>query len=345
MAEQVKGISEPAVSAWLAGSLPGAEPPFEYELVAGGRSNLTYVVTDARGRRWALRRPPLGRVVASAHDVTREHRLLQALHPTPVPVPEPVACCEDLSVNDAPFYVMEFVDGLVVRNRRVGRETLAPGARRVAAESVVDVLADLHTLDADAVGLGALAARDDYVARQLKRFRTQWEQSRSRDLDDIDGVYKVLIEHLPDQPVTGIVHGDYRLDNCVVGPDGVVRAVLDWELCTLGDVLADLAMLLVSWTRPHDDAPPWPESASVLDGFPEREELVARYVERCGHPVDDLAYYQAFALWKLACISEGVYSRYKADVMGRKAEVDLSVMDTRVRLFASAAAQWAERIK
>jgi len=280
--------------------------------------------------------------VASAHDVTREFRLLRALRPTPVPVPEPVACCEDPAVNDAPFYVMGFVDGLVVRNRRVGRQSLTASARRPAAESLVDVLAALHTVDPAAVGLGDLAPREGYVARQLRRFHSQWEKSRSRDIDDMGRVHDVLVERMPARPVTGIVHGDYRLDNCVVGADGTVLAVLDWELCTLGDVLGDLAMLLVSWTRPDDKAPPWPESASVLDGFPERGELVARYVERSGHDAADLAYYEAFALWKLACISEGVYSRYKAGAMGQKADVDLSVMDARVRLFAAAAAARVE---
>jgi aminoglycoside phosphotransferase (APT) family kinase protein len=229
-----EGIEAEAVTAWFAEHVPGARPPLDFELIAGGRSNLTYSVTDAEGARWVLRRPPLGHVLATAHDMGREHRIISALADTDVPVPPAIGLSPDDSVNGAPFYVMGYVDGPIVRNAEAARR-LPPEQRARAAVSIVDTLAAIHAVDVDAVGLGDLGRREGYIERQLKRWQGQWEQSKTRELPAIDAVHDRLATAVPEQGPAAIVHGDYRLDNCILDGDGNIGAVLDWELCTLGD--------------------------------------------------------------------------------------------------------------
>jgi aminoglycoside phosphotransferase (APT) family kinase protein len=322
----VEGIDVPAVSAWLEANVGGATPPFSFALVAGGRSNLTYEVADGAGHRYVLRRPPLRQVLATAHDMGREHRIIAALGPTAVPVPPALGWCEDPAVNGVPFYVMGFVDGVVVRDVEVGRRALDERGRRSAGASLVDVLAALHALDPDAVGLGRLGRKEGYVARQLKRWHAQWEASRTRELRDVDGVHDRLAAAAPEQGPAAIVHGDYRIDNCVCRPDGTVAAVLDWELCTLGDAMADVGMLLICWTEPGEVDAARPDSPTVLPGFPGRAEVLARYAAASGRDVAAIDWYRAFAYWKLACISEGVYARYLGGAMGDPAGVDLALL-------------------
>src|SRR5947209_10648460 len=218
--ETVSGIARDRVDRWLAEHVPGVTPPFDYRAFAGGRSNLTYAVTDAEGRRFVLRRPPLGHVLESAHDMRREHRAISALSPTVVPVAQPLAFCEDPAVNDAPFYVMEFVDGVVIRNAEDANRHLAEAARAEAGRSLVDVLAHLHALDPDAVGLGDLGRRGGYVERQLRRWHGQFEQSKIEDIPTLDDVYERLAYRVPPQRRTSVVHGDYRLENCILNPGG-----------------------------------------------------------------------------------------------------------------------------
>ena len=312
----VSGIEQERVGRWIAEHAPDATPPFRYRLIAGGRSNLTYDVDDAAGRRLVLRRPPLGEVLQSAHDMGREHRILSALHPTAVPVPRPLGFCDDPAVTGAPFYLMEHVDGLVLRDAADVPPAFGEPERRRTGEMIVDVLADLAALDPDAVGLGDLGRREGYVERQLRRWHRQFEQSRTRDIPSVDEVHRRLASHVPPQRRTAIVHGDYRIENTIVAPDGTVRAVLDWELCTLGDPLADLGWLIAYWIEPGEDAPHMNRRMpTVLPGFPDRAAVVARYVERTGADVSSLRFYVALALWKLACIAEGVYARYRAGVM------------------------------
>jgi aminoglycoside phosphotransferase (APT) family kinase protein len=316
-AQTLSGIAQERVDRWLAERVEGVEPPFRYSLIAGGRSNLTFEVLDACDRRFVLRRPPLGGVLQSAHDMGREHRIISALVPTPVPVPTPLGYCDDLGVNGAPFYVMSFVEGRVLTAADDVGPDFGEAERAALSRSMIDVLADLAVVDPDAVGLGDLGRREAYVERQLKRWLRQFEQSRTRDIPAVAEVHHLLSRHVPPQPRTSIVHGDYRLGNCMVGPDGVLRAVLDWELCTLGDPLADLGWLVADWVErgePTDhlrDVPP-----TVLPGFAPRNEVIARYVERTGLDASRLDFYVALALWKLACIAEGVYARYVAGVMG-----------------------------
>jgi aminoglycoside phosphotransferase (APT) family kinase protein len=310
------GIDPGPVEAWFREHVPEARPSLRYERVAGGHSCLTYVVTDGRGERYVLRRPPLGTVLATAHDVAREHRVMSALQSTAVPVPRMLGLCEDDRVNGAPFYVMSYVEGVVPHTAR-DTERLLPShaARRRAAETLVDALVVLHALDIDGVGLGGFARRSGYLDRQLRRWSAQWEASRTRELPAMERLHAWLVEHRPAEPETCIVHGDVRLGNALHAPDGTTLAVLDWELSTLGDPLADVSYLLRSWATPEEAAggegPP-----AAATGFPTRDELAERYAVASGRALDDLDYWIALNAWRSAAISEGVYRRYIDGMMG-----------------------------
>jgi aminoglycoside phosphotransferase (APT) family kinase protein len=347
----VAGINTQRVVPWLLQHVEGITAPVTFELIAGGRSNLTFSVTDAAGRRLVLRRPPMSHVLSTAHDMGREYRIISALQGTPVPVPSALAFCDDEAVNGRPFYVMNFVDGYILRGAAETEATLDEATRRVAGEDLVDVLVALHQVDVDAVGLGTLARRDGYIERQLRRWYGQFQQSQQqeqevgihRPLPLVEEVHRLLAEQVPAQHGTAIVHGDYRLDNTVLSADGHVNAVLDWELCTLGDPLADLGTLMMYWAEnpaSQDALPANPGSAipataqpvtvqpvtvqpvtpqlaaTALPGFLSRAQLAERYAARSGRDLSGIGFYVAFAHWKLACIMEGVYVRYAARAMG-----------------------------
>jgi aminoglycoside phosphotransferase (APT) family kinase protein len=248
--------------------------------------------------------------------MSREFHVISALGPTPVPVPSAIGLCEDEAVNDKPFYVMGYVEGHILRDSHIAERILGEKERRVAGESLVDVLAEIHTVDIDAVGLGDFGRREGYIERQLKRWHTQFEKSKSREIPAIDEVHAELLRTMPEQGPATIVHGDYRLDNTLLGEDGHVRAVLDWEICTLGDPLADIGLLCVYWADPGDDLSALLSAPTLLAGFPRRAEIAERYAERSGRDLSRLDFYVAFGYWKLACILEGVYARYKAGHAG-----------------------------
>ena len=315
-----EGIDPAGVEAWFEENVPGASPPLRFERISGGRSNLTYLVADAGGGRWALRRPPLGKRLGSAHDMGREHKVISALQGTPVPVPPVVGFCGDEVVNGAPFYVMDFVAGPVLRVR--GDAELFPreAARRAIGERVVDTLVAIHDVDPDSVGLGELGRKDDYVARQLHRWYGQWQKSQTRELPVVDDVHRRLAARIPEQGPAAIVHGDYRLDNMILSPSGEVAAVVDWELCTLGDPLADVGLLMVYWSEPGDEFVPLFEPATMAPGFPGRASLRERYAERSGRDLSELDFYVALGYWKLAIILEGVFARYAAGQYGTAEE-------------------------
>ncbi len=311
------GIDGARVEEWFSANVPGATPPLEFERISGGRSNITYGVSDAAGHRWALRRPPLGKRLASAHDMAREHRIIAALADTDVPVPAANGLCEDEAVNGDPFYVMGFVEGPILRNRAEAEAAFPDEEdRRAIGERVVDTLLAIHSVDPDAVGLGDLAKKEDYVARQLRRWHGQWEKSKTREIELIDDVHDRLAARIPEQGPATIVHGDYRLDNMILAPSGEVAAVVDWELCTLGDPLADVGLLLVYWSEPGDEFTPLFEAPTVAAGFPSRDDLRRRYEERSGRDLSGIDYYVALGLWKLAIILEGVYARYASGQYG-----------------------------
>jgi aminoglycoside phosphotransferase (APT) family kinase protein len=319
IAEAPEGIDRDGVEAWFAARVGGARPPLRFERISGGHSNLTYRVADAAGHRWALRRPPLGKRLGSAHDMTREHRVVSALGPTEVPVAPVVGLCEDDEVNGAPFYVMSFVEGPVLRGTAEAEAFPDQADRRAIGERVADTLAAIHAVDPDAVGLGDLGRKEDYVARQLRRWQGQWEKSKTRELAAIDAVHERLAARIPEQGPATIVHGDYRLDNMILTPQGEVAAVVDWELCTLGDPLADVGLLMVYWPERGEETIALGHPANLAPGFPTREELRDRYAERSGRDLSQLDFFVALGYWKLAIILEGVYARYAA---GQYGEVD-----------------------
>jgi aminoglycoside phosphotransferase (APT) family kinase protein len=314
------GIDRAGLESWFEANVDGVELPLSFERISGGHSNLTYEVGDASGRRWALRRPPLGKRLGSAHDMGREHKVVSALAATDVPVPPVAGFCEDESVNQAPFYVMKFVEGPILRSQAEAEEHFDESERRAIGERVADTLVDIHAVDLNAAGLGDLGKREDYVARQLHRWQGQWEKSKTRELPVVDEVHDRLVARIPEQGPATIVHGDYRLDNMILADSGEVAAVVDWELCTLGDPLADVGMLFVYWARPGDQLTALMQPPTVAAGFPSRQDLMQRYAERSGRDLGELDFYVALARWKLAIILEGVYSRYAAGGYGKTDE-------------------------
>jgi len=316
----VEGLDEASVSAWLFDHVDGLVRPLSYALVPGGRSNLTFVATDRVGRRVVVRRPPTGHVLATAHDVVREARVLTALAGTQVAVPAVLGLCEDPGVTGAPFLVMDFVDGHVLADAGQAEAVLPVPARARASAAVVHGLVELHHVDPTAVGLGDLGPRSGYVARQLRRWMSQAEASLAtskRDGTLLRAVHDRLASSIPLDGPLAIVHGDYRLDNAVIGDDGELRAILDWELCTLGDPRADLGLLLVYWAEPGDPSgPALGASATLAEGFWSRAQVIDAYERDFGAPVGELERFVAFGYWKLACILEGVYSRNRAGAGG-----------------------------
>ncbi|MFF3752763.1 phosphotransferase family protein [Streptomyces sp. NPDC002018] len=281
--------------------------PLEARLIEGGRSNLTYTVTDG-DRRWVVRRPPLGHVLATAHDMAREFRVITALHPTAVPVPEPLLLCEDESVLGAPFYVMEYVEGTPYRTAEQ-LAPLGPERTRAAVLALVDTLVDLHAVDPEAVGLGGFGRPDGFLDRQLRRWGKQLDASRGRELAGIDELHAALGRALPVSPPPTVVHGDYRLDNVLMDEHDRITGVLDWEMSTLGDPLTDLGLLAMYSARL--DLPDSPVSTTAgAPGHPAPGELVERYAARSGRDTSAIAWYTAFAWFKLAVILEGIHYRY-----------------------------------
>jgi aminoglycoside phosphotransferase (APT) family kinase protein len=277
------------------------------EMFTGGRSNLTYAVTDGE-QRWVLRRPPLGHVLPTAHDMVREHRVLEALSKAGFPVPRPVLLCTDTEVIGAPFYLMEHVDGTIYRD--VGDlVAMGPQAMNALSLSLVDTLADLHALDPAAIGLAGFGRPEGFNQRQVVRWRKQLDASRSRDVRGIDELHARLAVDVPAGGPGAVVHGDYRLDNVLIGPHREVAAVLDWEMSTLGDPLSDVALMLIYASLPLQVSHGAGAPISV-PGHPSLAELTARYAARSGRDVSDLNWYVGFAAFKLAVILEGVHYRY-----------------------------------
>ena len=329
---ELPGLDVGAVQAWLLSKIDGLSAPREFTLIAGGHSNLTFSSTDATGRRFVLRRPPLSAGSGRAHDMGREFRVLEALTPSTVPVPVPLALCEDPSVNGQPFYVMEHVDGAIVDNPgEADRALPSHELRRVASEQIVDVLADLHRVDIDEVGLAQAGRRESFLERQLARMQSVWEQTKTRELPLIDAVHARLAAGVPPQRHTGIVHSDYRFGNVLIDGRGHLTAVLDWELWALGDVLSDVGFLLNNWYEPDDEDPQiWMEvPPTMAPGFLTRQEVAQRYAERTGFDLADIEFYRAFQYWKVAILAEGVKRRYDTGAMAMN-DVDFTHLDRRV---------------
>lgn len=309
----IAGLDPGALAAYLAAHRPDLAPgPLSASLLPGGRSNLTYLVRSGP-LEYVLRRPPLGHVLATAHDMGREFRVISALAPTAVPVPRALLLCPDPQVLGAPFYLMSRVPGVVYRTRTQTDE-LTVARRERLAYAMTDTLADLHLVDPAGVGLADLGRPGGYLARQVRRWAQQLDRSRSRDLPGIDELRDRLAASVPDSGPARIVHGDYRLDNLLVDPATTdVAAVLDWEMATLGDPLADLGLLLTYWDVLGGGATPDNPVADGLGpqaGFPPGRALIARYAQRTGTAVPDLRWHTALGCYKLAVICEGIHYRY-----------------------------------
>ena len=318
MSERVPGADPAVVGAYLARVLDDAGwVGCDVEVVAGGRSNLTYVVTAPAGE-VVLRRPPLRAVRPTAHDMAREHRVLSALAGTPVPVPRPLHLCTDPDVLGAPFYVMERVHGVIARDVLPPGYAPSPADRVAITDALVDVLAELHSVDPAAVGLSDFGRPEGYLARQARRWAGEWQALRDADRPAVDALAAELGASLPASPSGPVVHGDYRLDNVVLDPQDPARvaAVLDWEMSTLGDPLADVGLLLVYWRQAGDEGRPGiTPSVTGQPGFPTRAQVVERYAARTGRDVSALPWYVAFGFFKLAVVVAGIVARQRAGAM------------------------------
>lgn len=315
----MEGVNVAAVTAWLTANIPTLTPPLEFNLIAGGRSNLTFAVKDQHGTTAVLRRPPLGHVLETAHDMGREYRIITALYGHGVPVARTFGLCTDKDVNGAPFYVMNFAPGVVLQDAPAAH-SIAPENRQALGQNIIDVLARLHTVDPDEIGLGQLGRKEAYLARQIKRWAKQYADTQTDDIPEMDECQRLLAAKMPEQVGAGVVHGDYRPGNLMV-LQREVSAVLDWELCTLGDPLADVGYLMNNWSDVDDvDLSATPIGAG---GFPSRAQLCARYTAITGRDLGQINYYRAFSHWRLAAISQGVYKRYKVGAMGDQ-QIDLS---------------------
>jgi aminoglycoside phosphotransferase (APT) family kinase protein len=335
------GFEVSKLTAWLDVHVPGLIPPFQWTRLSGGHSNFTYRIDDAAGRILVLRRPPLGELLPTAHDMAREFAVISGLWGTAVPVPEPIAYCDDDEVVGAPFYAMGWVEGRSLFTSQDAEEHLNLRAREQTGISFIDTLSALHALQPEAVGLGEFGQRGSYVARQLHRWYGSWNASKNRDLAEVDWLHNFLINQLPDQPKVSVVHGDYGLHNCRVAADGHIAAVIDWEISTLGDPLADLGYCINGWVESTEEVSGRDPPPTVLAGFSTRQQLLARYAKRSGADLSYIEYYRCFSYWKYACIVQGVYARY---LHGQKDldQVDMHLFPERIRHTLQLAVEMAE---
>ena len=323
------GFDPATVEPWLAASTP-VVLPITWTRLEGGHSNLTYLLVDANGDEYVIRRPPQGELLPKAHDMFREFRIIDALHPVGIPVARPVAYCEDEAVCERHFYVMGKVDGQALYTAEQTASHLDENARGRVGPSFIGTLAAIHSIDPSNVGLAELGRHDGYVSRQLRTWYGSWVASaEAAEYDDprIHELHGLLESQMPEQGPARVVHGDYGLHNSMVGADGDVVAILDWEIATLGDPLADFAYALNAWTEPDD--PGSAHAPTALPGFSSREDLIGIYAEATGADLSRLDYYRSFNSFKTACIIHGVYARYRR---GQKSTegVDLDGLHERI---------------
>ncbi|CAN5274872.1 phosphotransferase family protein [soil metagenome] len=338
MAEtDITGERARRITDWLADRVPELSPPLRFDVIKGGRSNLTYRVADLAENTFALRRPPLSGVLPSAHDMRREHRVISALGGTGVPVPGTIGLCTDQDVLGADFYVMDFITGVVAHDPETIAAVLPKSARATAGRAAVDSLLRLHRVAPDSIGLGDLGRGTGYVAGQLKRWTGQVASLPIEPIRGLIDMGERLAARVPTQHAVTIAHGDYRFGNLMLDTDGNVAAILDWELCTRGDPLADLGWLLSYW-----DAPPGLDSLpmsmpTTAPGFISRDEALARYGAGSDLPMDDVAFYIAFAYWRLGAVLAGVYSRSIAGAYGQGEAQQRGLKPEGIAMLAAAA--------
>lgn len=302
------------LSGYLAGKLPGSDQALTVRQFGGGAANLTYLL-DYESHEYVLRRPPLGPVAASAHDMSREFRVLSVLYQALPYAPRAFLFCDDESVIGAPFFVMERRHGVVVRKSMPEAFAGQPDAGRRMSEALVDALAEFHAVDYEALGLSDLGKPDGFIDRQIEGWNRRWHAARTTDLADMDAVYAWLKANQPDNAFVSLVHNDYKLDNVMLAANdpGRIVAIFDWDMCTLGDPLSDLGALLTYWTEPED--PPYLQATAMMPvgypGFLSRSELVTRYAEKSGRAVEHIHFYHALGLFRLTVIVAQIYIRYR----------------------------------
>jgi aminoglycoside phosphotransferase (APT) family kinase protein len=344
-AAAVVGFDVPTVEAWL-NAVREVRRPLTWDKLAGGHSNLTYLVRDASGRELVIRRPPQGQLPPKSHDMWREYRIIEALWPTEVPVPEPIAYCDDAAVAETHFYVMGRCRGEPMYSRPAVAAWLEVAARRRAGEAFIDALAALHAIDPAAVGLGDVGRPDHYLARQLHTWYGSWKAQVGKVTHDdrrVHTLHELLAAHIPEQGPARIVHGDYGPHNTLFRQTGEISAVLDWEIATLGDPLADFAYSINAWIGPGDDPVDVPDPPTALTGFPTRQQVADRYRHATEADLSRLAYYRVFNYWRRACILRGVYTRYTS---GQKSSegVDIPGLLVRMNRYLEAAEALAVQI-
>ena len=330
--EEPEGYDREKVEAWIAANTSALVPPFKWERLEGGHSNLTYKITDTGGKVAVIRRPPQGKLLPKAHDMGREWAVISGLDGTGVPAAQPIAFCEDPEITGAWFYVMGFVEGKPMYTQEDLENWVPADRREIFAHSYVDTLAALHALEPDDINLGHLGKREGYVARQLSIWYKSWTASvQYAELDDdrAHDLHKYLMDNQPEQEPARVVHGDYGLHNVLVGADSRIAAILDWEICTLGDPLADFAYSLNRWPQTPEEAQGLLEGFEAPPGLPDRTALATRYAEKTGRDLSNLAYYSAFNRWKTSAIIHGVYARYMA---GQKSTEGVDLEGLRQRI-------------
>lgn len=335
-APQDAGLVEvDALQRWLSVNAPEISPPVRLELVSAGRSNLTYLLTDTRGQRYVLRRPPAGTLLASAHDVGREYHIISALADSAFPLPQTVAECSDPGVIGAPFFVMRFVPGTIVTDP-VAARSLRADVRQHVGTALATTLARLHAVDLEQVGLGDLRRRRGYVERQLSRWGRQLDDEQSGNGPPLRALGGRLGERVPAPQREVLLHGDFKLENMILAADGDVAAVLDWELASVGDPLADLGWLMIWWAPAGEDLPWITPRPTSVGGFADRGSLATDYADAAGLDMTGISYYMAFSYWRLSCINVGTRRRFLAGEMGAKT-IDVEALDQQVRWQTAAA--------
>lgn len=330
-------LNEQALADWIAVTLPALGPVMGIEKFAGGQSNPTYRVTTTSGN-IVLRRKPFGPLLPSAHAVDREYRLLRALHPTRFPVPRPIALCEDEGVIGAVFYLMEMVEGRTFWNGALPEVPIE--ARRPHYLAMIDTMAALHSLDPAAIGLSDFAPPGNYIERQVARWTRQYRAAQTDDVAEVERLIEWLPRTLPTQDRVSVIHGDYRIDNLIYGDDANVRAVLDWELATLGDPVADFAYLAMNWAMPQDGRSGLAGLDLTAHGIPTMDEAVARYCAATGRDgLPNLNWYFAYNLFRLVGIVQGIKKRV---IDGNASNAGAAAMAERVRPLAKAAWEQAK---
>ena len=333
-------LDETVLAAYLRDKLDGSDNPLTIRQFGGGAANLTYLL-DYGAAQYVLRRPPLGPVAASAHDMGREYRVLSVLWRAFPYAPRAFLFCDDPAIIGAPFFVMERRQGVVVRRALPDAFAGQPDVPRRMSEALVDALAALHAVDYTALGLGDLGKPDGFIARQIEGWRRRWDAAKTDDLADMDRVYAWLRANVPPSAAVSLVHNDYKLDNVMLAADDPARvvAIFDWDMCTLGDPLSDVGALLTYWTEPTD--PPYLQATAMMPlggGFLSRDELVTRYAEKSSRTVGDIAFYHALGLFRLTVIVAQIYIRYRR---GQTQDARFAAMEHMIPLLARRAAEVA----